>query len=513
MDSSNQNMSVSDIDLRLSKLRAKRLEHLKHESMRIYVPHPKQLEFHKSSAEIRAMVTGNKFGKTYAGAMDVSMHIGKIHPWRTNYLGSVFARACCVDFATLGETLIPIFREILPRKRCRMDWKTFEGNEAWWPGLRGGNWKDAYDRQNKILYLNESDGGKIEFKSYDQDRESFGGPVRHIVWHDEEPPEFVFGENMARQFTCEKNNILFTLTPLNYSKWLYTTLSEKAAYNSSIFMVEGSSYDNPYASEKSIAFVESMVENEAERQARIYGKFTFVAGRILPKYGDHNLIDDRPIPKEWPRIVAIDPHEEKPTCILWTAIDPYNNIPYVYREKKIRDDVETVCNAILMASAGESVQRWIIDPSSRKSSTLRGQGSIIDEFKKYLPYLEEGNNHNKDKFRDLLGRLVKYDQAMQRSNFYVTRACPMTHHQLLNYSWRAPLKSGEDRNRPQVLKKDEDFCDCFIYTLQTMDFDLDNISSFDDFGISIYANETQNSSPMKGKQIESFGIRMAYGRR
>ena len=432
------------------------------------------------------------------------MHAGKVHPWRENYLGSVFVRACCVDFATLGETIVPIFREILPRKRCKFDWPTFEGKEAWWPGLRGGSWKTAYDKLNRILYLNETDGGKIEFKSYDQDRESFGGPVRHIVWHDEEPPEFVFGENMARQFTCERNNILFTLTPLNYSKWLYTTLSEKAAYNKAVFMVEGSSYDNPFASEKSIAFVESMVENEAERQARIYGKFTFVAGRILPKFGEHNKIEHQPMPKEWSRVIAIDPHEEKPTCVAWAAIDPYDNVPYVYREMKIRDNVEEVCRRIKGASSGERIERWTIDISARKSSTLRGQGSIVDKFKEYLPFLEEGNNHNKEKYRDLLSKIVKFNPILQKTKFYVTSACPITFHQLMNYSWRPPSKSGEDRTKPQVYKKDEDFCDCVILILQTMDFDFEGISGFDGFGVTPYGNES------RGVQTESFGIRVGY---
>jgi phage terminase large subunit-like protein len=53
----------------------------------------------------------------------------------------------------------------------------------------------------------------VGFKSYDQGRRKFQGTAKHVVWLDEEPPEAVYSECMARLMTT-RGLMISTFTPL-----------------------------------------------------------------------------------------------------------------------------------------------------------------------------------------------------------------------------------------------------------------------------------------------------------
>lgn len=465
--------SAAEIDRRLAEISTEQNRQLKEEGIRFYQPYPKQVQFHSAQAPIRGFVAANKAGKSWAGTADLLWALGKVHPYRPNYVGPVWGRDCCVDFPTLRQTLLPIYQVMTPRYACKLPGKTFEGKDRYWPGLKGEQWGRAYSKEEKVLHL--ADGSLMEFKSYDSDQESYGGPVRHVIRMDEEPPEFVFGENMARQMTT-RTNLIFTVTLLNYSQWLYNLLIEKSqTHPEEVFMVLADATDNPFVNPDVLKLMESAITDEAEREARLHGRPTYVTGRILKQYGQHNLIDYTPPPPKWPRIIGLDPHPDKPTEATWTALDENEMIPYVYREKTYANmSVEEIANDIKLTSQGENIDRIVADPSTKQSAGIRGKEHgrpLVEMFQDHLPELELGNNHNKDEYRDLLNKLCK-DRTGKGPRFFVMRSCPKTHAQLLGYSWRPPPKSREDRNKPQVLKKNEDKCDCIIHTLQVIDFDM-----------------------------------------
>ena len=463
-----------------------RLRRLQQEWLRTYKPHPKQLEFHKSKAEIRGFIAANKTGKSVAGTIDLLWAIGKVHPYRPNYIGPAFARDCCQTFSVLHSTILPLYKEIVPRETCLLEGKTFEGKSRRWPGLRGGDWDKAYDKEERILHL--ADGSFVEFKSYDQyrkDPDTYEGPVRHYVRHDEEPPEGAFRANLARQMTT-KVSITFTLTPLNYSQWLYYTICEQAAATDHVAMITAGVADNPFINPDVVRIMEQEITDPAERAARIYGHFTYQTGRIWKEYGDHNLIDENKIPPNWPRIVSIDPHPEKPTAVNWTAVDPFDKRLYVYREADLNGNVEQISTEIKKLSFAEPVKTWIMDPSSLAGAAIRGQGSLYDEFLKYIPQIMLGDNSKKERQRDAVRKLVTNDPA-NGPRLFVMRCCPRTHHQMINYSWAPPPRSGLDRDKPKVLKKNEDHCDNMLLTVSVAEIEFSGVQ-FSGFDIRIPAN-------------------------
>ncbi len=100
----------------LAQMKAEYARQLEQEALRFYRPHDKQKLFHKSQASKRGLFGGNQSGKSYAGAMEIAMTVGKVHPWRANKSGRVFGRDCCVDFGVMKSVIIPTYQAILPRK-------------------------------------------------------------------------------------------------------------------------------------------------------------------------------------------------------------------------------------------------------------------------------------------------------------------------------------------------------------------------------------------------------------
>lgn len=489
-------LTTDDINRRRAELASSLVYKHQNEGLIFYAPYPQQREFHSSLKPIRSLVGRNKGGKSYAHAVEMLLAVGQVHPYRPNKLKTqsgtpikqVFGRSCCVDYRTLRETLMPIYRCLTPRKECKLPGKTFEGKDRIWPGLKGGNWDNAYNQSNDVLML--ANGSEIEFMSYVQKREAFAGPVRHIIGHDEEPPEWIFGENVARQSTVTAD-LLFTLTPIDFSPWLYNLLCEQAIANDKVHTVYVRENEGPPLDETTKEILEELVTDEAERGARLRGEWTVLSGRVLKEYGQHNFIDP-PIqwPNDWPRYVAIDPHEEKATAVVWAIFDRYSRTVYIYRELIMNGDVAEICGEIKRKSAGEQIEDVIIDISARKSATLRGQGSIIDLFEKHIPNLIEGTNHDKELARNRMKRLVR-KQLDDLPRYFVTRDCPRTHNQNMNYSYKPVPRSGEDRQKAQIYKKNEDLVDCELYILQQLEYELEDGASVKQIGggIGVYGNE------------------------
>lgn len=443
----------------LAQMKAEYARQLEQEALRFYRPHEKQEAFHKSQASKRGLFGGNQSGKSYAGAMEIAWTVGKVHPWRPNMTGRIFGRDCCVDFGVMKSVMIPTYQAILPRREAKLKGKTFEGKTRIWPGLRGGSWRTAWSSEERSIYL--EDGSFIEIKSYEQgrtNRDSFAGPPRHIVRMDEEPPEVLYNENVMRQVTTGQN-LLFTMTPLNYSAWLHSQIYEAASRDANIDVFQMASEDNPHADPELLKIMAADISDPIERAARLFGEFTYAKGRVWKEYGDHNLIDAAPIPQDWHRSIVIDPHPEKPTAVNWFAEDHQEHI-YCYREADYGGDVKHISDQIKTDCGTESIDAMWIDPSSRQSAAIRGKGSLVDEFRKYFPAIIEANN-NREVGWDIVRKMVR--DTPTGPKFFVMRCCPVTDFQMRNYSWKPPMKTGESRNKPEVVKRNDDHCDNVRY--------------------------------------------------
>jgi len=423
---------------------------LREEQADIYKPHKIQEQFHQARTPIRGLFTGNRFGKTWCGAMDVYWHITKQHPyWPPLSTGAVTARACSESYQVLKSSMIEdTFMKLVPRRF-----------------LRGKSWKKAWSEDRKTLYFTKKApiyGGFIEFKSYDQDERAYRGVARHVIWEDEEAPEPLHRENMARLVTT-KGILLITMTMIKPSLWVVSEIYEKGAYDERISVFEGDSTDNPYVDEAAMQLMLDQINDPIEREARKTGKLTWYAGKIYPEYGDnHRILDDFKPPEDWPVVVAIDPHDTKETAVTFTAWSPANDM-YVYDELWVGGSVEYIANEIKMKLQNRKYVEFIIDPSSDRDPKIHETESIYLKFTNHFAEIVKWVSHPGSVWSGIedVKEMLRLRPMTNAPKLYVVlKKCPKTDWQLAHYGLQPPTKADEKSYNPKPMKVKEDFCDC-----------------------------------------------------
>lgn len=413
-----------------------------------YKPHPEQERFHRSPAAIRGIFTGNQFGKTYAGAMETYWTVSKQHPYLPPIEdGPVHARACCVDFGTLSKVIIPTFQKLIPRRF-----------------LKGGEWDTAWSEKERTLTFADRHpmyGGTIEMMSYDQGRRRYQGARRPYIWEDEEAPEDIHRENIARTLTCPDPKIVLTMTPIEPSMWIVTDIFEQAPYDENIEVFKGDSTQNPYVSKKALKIFLDAIKDPAERAARLSGEPMWREGRIYKIYGSHNRLEYFDIPREWPRVVAIDTHRTKETAVVFAAWSPYGEV-YFYEELWVGGTVDKICGRIRAKLGGQHVHTWLIDPSSDVDEKTHGVISIFDKFSKHFPDLLKWDNAPNtvwQQIEEVRGYLQVIAETGFPKMYVLNKSCKITDWQMEHYSVKPKNKADNLRYKPEPIKIKEDFCD------------------------------------------------------
>lgn len=221
------------------------------------------------------------------------------------------------------------------------------------------------DKEFQVFFGN---GSLITGKSADSGREKFQGASVDLVWIDEECEKDIYDECYMRTSDCA-GKILLTLTPLTdqdsgtREPWVFEMYESWVNGDTNCYFCQLSTLNSPFVPEKEKALMIQKLENDPERDARLYGKFVRRSGLVYPtwKRGSY-VLPNFHIPREWPRIVSIDPAATGITAALWIAIDPDDNY-ILYREYYQKDlIVSEHAKNILFACGGEAIDWWIIDP-------------------------------------------------------------------------------------------------------------------------------------------------------
>jgi phage terminase large subunit-like protein len=172
----------------------------------------KHTEFFKLGATYneRALFGGNRSGKTLAGCYEDALHLTGQYPdwwegWRVDHP---------VDAWCAGDTAKTV-RDILQR--------TLVGPpgdpDRWGTGLIPGDSivrttpKHGLADAIESIYVRHASGGlsSLQFKSYDQGRESFQGTEQHYIHLDEDCSQEVYVECLLRLMTTS-GRIIWTAT-------------------------------------------------------------------------------------------------------------------------------------------------------------------------------------------------------------------------------------------------------------------------------------------------------------
>ena len=137
-------------------------------------------------------------------------------------------------------------------------------------------------------------------------------------------------EAVQRRLSLSEGRILGTTTLYNVG-WLKSEIYDPwREGDKDIEIVNFPSYINPAFTYREFKRMEAKLPRW--RFAMFYrGLFARPAGLIYGAFRDHMLVDPFPIPTWWPRYVGVD-FGGANTAIIWAALDPTNNIFYIYAE-------------------------------------------------------------------------------------------------------------------------------------------------------------------------------------
>lgn len=420
------------------------------------------LEVKEELTKVRLYVGGNRSGKTVGGIIEDIWWVTKTHPfinidaiWEEPIRG----RICSVDFINGHEKII--IPEIL----------------RWCPRsyLRGGSWVSAYDKELHTVHF--KNGGFIELMSYDQALEKFAGTSRHFVHFDEEPPEDIYKECMAR-LVDTGGCAWFTMTPVEGMTWTFDTIYEPGVEQGAIenegslitiLVTEVDMFENPFVSDEEKKILVSLYD-KADIEARVHGKFVRRGGLIYGEFDEKiHVIEPNTPSRDYLWIKSLDHGFRNPTAWLWHAVN-FEGRVITFREHYASGLVIAEHAAIVHQidkENGKGTEYAVGDPSIKNKNPVSGT-SVWEEYAKHGIPIVLGNN---DVQAGII-RTARYLKPVPDEHgnnvpyWLITENCEKTIWEIKRYRWAswAHRRTEQDHNfKEEPVKKDDHAMDSCRY--------------------------------------------------
>ena len=291
-----------------------------------FKPYPKQLAFIEATAKHREvlLMAGNQVGKTEIGAYATTCHLTGQYP--PNWKGPKWTRPTRGWIA--GETS-EIVRDVQQKKLCGEPGVESAVGTGMIPKdclvsttLARGI-ADAYDT---IQVRHVSGGVSLgKFKSYVQGRTKFQAETLDWGWCDEEPPEDIYGEFLAR--LTGKGRMFITFTPLKGRSKVVLRFIDEASPDRAIITM---------SLDEAMHFTEEERKQRVagyaihERDARAKGLPILGSGAVF-QFGQQLISEAiiRDIPPQWFKLWGIDFGIDHPFGAALAAIDRDNDCIHI----------------------------------------------------------------------------------------------------------------------------------------------------------------------------------------
>ena len=423
-----------------------------------YEPHPKQITFHASHEPLKAFLGGNRSGKTTAGILDDIIQ--------------------CCDRSVIPDHLID-YKRFEPPFHCRIICPgedllfgvVHQKFREWCPKgqLVGDRFDKAYEKSRGILHF--KNGSFIDFLTYGQELDKFGGTAKHRIHYDEEPPRAIRQESKMRLMDYKGADEIFTMTPFSGMDWMFDEIWEpwqKGTLEEAIVVVVDMD-ENPYLDDDQKRRLIKGYSKE-ELEARKSGRFVHFAGMIYGEF-DRNLhvipeLDE--VPPGSRVYIGIDPGMRHQAAVIWTYLSPEDTM-VVFDELALQGHtVKQVCEKIKArntkwgqkaesgAIAPLSPDWYVIDPSARNIMHQTGR-SDQDEYRAagIVTILAQNS---------VTAGINSVKERLQAHRLLVTANCTETLAQFRKYRWTTPIKS-ENEAKEAPVKKDDHLMDALRYVV------------------------------------------------
>jgi len=422
-----------------------------------YVPHAKQEIFHKSDKKARLYIGGNRSGKTTGGIVEDIWWLTNKHPYLETPQRPVAGRIVSVDFANgVNKIIVPQLQQWVPPSQ-----------------LRGGSWYSAYDSVDRVL--NFENGSFVELMSYDQDLQKFAGTSRDFIHYDEEPPEDIRIECLARLID-RGGKEWFTLTPVEGMAWIFDQLYEPGVLgtNKHISVIEVGMEENPHLDSEEVEEFLSKLSAE-DRKVRGQGKFVVRGGLVYSEFSVAKHVIEPINPRdymspEYAWYMSLDHGLNNPTAVLWHIVDRNNRVITFDEHYESERTIDYHAEVIKQREKehGRQPAIRVCDPALAQRNAVTGT-SIQTEYAMRGVGMATGNN-------DVLVGVAKVKQYLDtgkddKPNWLITANCGNLIKEMQRLRWKtwASKKQQADNNPyDQIHKKDDHACDSARYFFSFM---------------------------------------------
>lgn len=391
-------------------LAAERLlaEELSREKLFQYRPYAKQRLFHElgKTKRERLLRAGNQNGKSFCVGAEAAYHLtGKYpHDWP----GRKWDRPTVVWAS--GETA-EATRDNPQRVLIGLPGE--DGTGAVPASCLGGygmamGVANLYDYFKVKHFTNGVFDGwsLLRFKYYAQGRRKWQGPPVDFVWFDEEPPEDIYDEGLARTIATG-GMAAMSFTPLQgmSSVVLRFLGNDKTDDRADINMTIEDAEHIPAAERARI--IASFPAHE--REARAKGIPTLGSGRIFPIAEDDIAVDAFEIPSHWVQIVGLDFGWDHPAAAARLAWDRDADCIYLTHSHRAKEQTPILFAPSVKAWGGWIPCAWPHDglqhdkgSGEQLAEQYRAAGlSMLDERATF----EDGGNGVEAGIMDMLDRM------------------------------------------------------------------------------------------------------------
>jgi len=294
-----------------------------------YEPYDYQTKFHAEGLDCaqRILMAANRVGKTFCGAAETAYHLTGDYPsWWSGHRFKKPVRAWAAGES--NDTTRDIIQKELFGNPQDPDKKGMGAIPL--QNIVETTRKPGVPNAHSSALIRHKSGGnsQISFKAYEQGFEKFMGEAIDVVWLDEEPKQEIFSQCITR--TADTNGIVYmTFTPERGMTNVVSSFLNDLKPGQSLITATWDDVDHLDEKTKEQLLA---VYSPAERDMRSKGIPVFGSGLVYPISEEEIIIDDFELPDHYPRIAGIDFGFDHPTAISWIALNPDDDIMYVYDE-------------------------------------------------------------------------------------------------------------------------------------------------------------------------------------
>lgn len=315
-------------------------------------------------------------------------------------------------------------------------------------------------------------GSVITGKSADSGREKFQSASVDLIWIDEEPEKAIYDECYQRTADCA-GKILVTLTPLVdiasgvREPWVYDLHDDMVKGVRDVKFAQLSVMDNPYVPDEEKTKLKQKWAGHPEEAARLFGDFVQRSGLVynLWSKAKHTVRPFR-VPRDWTRIVSIDPANTGVTAAVWGAVEPNTNNLFLYREYYQSNlTISEHAKNIQLRNQGDLIDFWLIDPkwgAQREGQQHKSGQQLYREAGLPVRLAEVGNDYGLQISKEYIGATL--DTTSRNPKFYVFNDLHNFVWEMEHYTW-ATFDRGEKKglSKEKPVKRNDHLMNAFQY--------------------------------------------------